>query len=184
MNLMKLLPPVYERNDTMKELQGILSDKINSLASDFDKTIDQCFVSTATDLLNRYEKIYGLSVDITKSNQFRRERILAKAKGVGTVTKKMLEEVAASYSNGEVEVIENFKDYSFVIKFVGLKGIPANIADLTITIEEIKPAHLAVNFEYTYTTCQMLIDWTLTCSNAKNITCMELKTYEGAMRGI
>ena len=152
MDLMRLLPPVYEKNDTMKELQGILSSRINALAADFDKTINQCFVSTATDLLSRYEKIYGLSVGVTKSNQFRRERIKARAKGVGTVTKKMLEEVAASYSNGEVEVIESYEDYSFIVKFVGVKGIPANMADLTLTIEEIKPAHLAFSFEYTYNT--------------------------------
>lgn len=152
MNLMSLLPSVYDKNDTMKELQEILSSKINSLASNFDKTIDQCFVSTATDLLSRYEKVYGLSVDVSKSNEFRRERIKARAKGVGTVTKQMLKDVATSYSNGEVEVIENYEDCSFIVKFVGVKGIPANMADLTITIEEIKPAHLAFTFEYTYNT--------------------------------
>ncbi len=152
MNLMNLLPPVYDKNDTMKELQEILSGKINKLASNFDKTIDQCFVSTASDLLSRYEKVYGLSVDVSKSDAFRRERIKARAKGVGTVTKQMLEDVAASYSNGEVKVIENYEDYSFVVKFVGVKGIPANMADLTLTIEEIKPAHLAFTFEYTYNT--------------------------------
>jgi uncharacterized protein YmfQ (DUF2313 family) len=152
MDLINLLPPIYDKNKTMKELQGVLSDEVNKLASNFDKTIDQCFVDTATDLLSRYEKIYGLSVDVTKSNTFRRERIKARAKGIGTVTKKMLEEVAASYSNGDVEVIENFEDYSFIVKFVGVKGIPANMADLTLTIEEIKPAHLAFTFEYTYNT--------------------------------
>ncbi len=152
MDLMNYLPPVYDKNNTMKELQGILSDEINTLVADFDNTIDQCFVSTATDLLSRYEKIYGLTVDVTKSDTFRRERIKARAKGVGTVTKKMLEDVAFSYSNGEVEVIENFEDYSFIVKFVGVKGIPVNMADLTLTIEEIKPAHLAFTFEYTYNT--------------------------------
>lgn len=152
MNLMEYLPPVYSDNLTMKELQGILSNKINSLASNFNQTIDQCFVDTATDLLSRYEKIYGLTVDATKSKTFRRERIKARAKGVGTITKQMLEDVAVSYSNGEVEVIENPEDYSFIVKFVGTKGIPVNMADLTLTIEEVKPAHLAFSFEYTYNT--------------------------------
>lgn len=160
MDLINLLPPVYDKNDTMKELQGVLSNEINKLASNFDKTIDQCFVDTATDLLSRYEKIYGLTVDVTKSNTFRRERIKARVKGVGTVTKKMLEEVAASYSNGDVEVIENFEDNSFIVKFVGVKGVPVNMADLTLTIEEIKPAHLAFTFEYTYNTWNDISDIT------------------------
>lgn len=150
MDLMKLLPSIHDKNDTIKELQGVLSCEINKLASDFDKTIDQCFVSTATDLLSRYEKVYGISVDVSKSDSFRRERIKARAKGIGTVTKKMLEDVAASYSNGEVEVIENYENYSFIVKFIGVKGIPANMADLTLTIKEISPAHLAFTFEYTY----------------------------------
>mgnify|MGYP001009127868 FL=1 len=89
---------------------------------------------------------------MSKSNEFRRERIRAKIRGIGTVTKQMIEVVAKSYSNGEVEVIENPADYSFKIKFVGVRGIPANMADLTLTIEEIKPAHLAYTFEFTYIT--------------------------------
>ena len=152
MDLMNYLPPVYENNETMIELQHILSSKINLLATDRDKIINECFIGTASNLLSRYEKLYGLTVDITKSDTFRRERLKARAKGTGTVTKQMLENVAASYSNGEVEVIENIEDYSFVVKFVGTKGIPANMADLTLTIEEIKPAHLSFTFVYTYST--------------------------------
>ncbi len=152
MELISYLPPVYENNETMKELQQILSTKINLLAANRDKVLNQCFIATASDLLSRYEKLYGLTVDISKSNTFRRERIKARAKGTGTVTKEMLENVAASYSNGEVEVIENIGDYSFIVKFVGTKGIPANMADLTLTIEEIKPAHLSFTFEYIYRT--------------------------------
>ncbi len=160
MDLMELLPTTYEENNTMKELQGILSSKLNLLASNQEKLLNQCFIDTASDLLSRYERLYGLTVDITKSDTFRRERIKARAKGVGTVTKHMLEDVAASYSNGEVEVIENIADYSFKVKFVGTKGIPANMADLTITIEEIKPAHLSFTFEYTFNTWNDILHMT------------------------
>lgn len=152
MDLMELLPNYYRGNVTMEKLQSILSKKIQALANDLNETIDQCFVNTATALLSRYEKIYGLQVDVTKSNEFRRERIRAKIRGVGTVTKEMLKAVARSYSNGEVEVIEDSANYRFIIKFVGTLGIPANMADLILTIEEIKPAHLAYTFEYTYRT--------------------------------
>lgn len=180
MDLMELLPPVYEENETMKEAQALISAQINKLASDLNTTIDQCFIDTATHLLSRYERIYGLTVDTSKSNQFRRERIKAKAKGVGTITKKMLEDVAASYSNGEVEVIENPENYSFIVKFVGTRGIPANMADLTLTIEEIKPAHLAFTFEYTFLTWgefdeynKIWAEW-----DALNLTWDELEVYK------
>ena len=93
----------------MEALQGILTEKINELANDLNETIDECFVNTASALLSRYEEIYGLQVDVTKSDEFRRERIMAKIRGIGTVTKQMIIDTAASYSNGEVEVIEDTK---------------------------------------------------------------------------
>lgn len=156
MDLMTLLPDYYNDNLTMEELQGIIGANITNLAASFNETIDECFVNTASSLLSRYEKIYGLEVDVSKGDEFRRERIRAKIRGIGTVTKQMIIDTAASYSNGEVEVIEDPANYSFKIKFVGTIGIPANMADLTLTIEEIKPAHLAFTFEYVYNTNQVL----------------------------
>lgn len=167
MNLMEHLPSYYEGSKTMEELQEILTVKAEEAALKFQETVNQCFINTATALLSRYEKIYGIKVDVTKSDGFRRERILAKARGTGTVTKKMLAETASAYSNGEVEVIEDVENNHFTVKFVGTKGIPANMADLTLTIEEIKPAHLSFTFEYTYNT------W----KDVKNITWQEAKAY-------
>lgn len=160
MELLSLLPEYYRDNKTMEELQSILSADIDKITNGLNKTIDQCFVNTATSLLSRYEKIYGIQVDVSKSAEFRRERIRAKIRGVGTVTKQMIEAVARSYSNGEVEVIEDPANYSFKVKFVGTKGLPPNMADLTLTIEEIKPAHLAFVFEYVYRTHKELSGYT------------------------
>jgi len=178
MELMSLLPEYYRNNKTMKELQGILSTDINKLVSSFNETIDQCFVNTATSLLSRYEKIYGIQVDVSKSNEFRRERIRAKIRGVGTVTKKMIEATARSYSNGEVEIVEDTANYKFIIKFVGTRGLPPNMADLTLTIEEIKPAHLAYEFEFIYRIHGELASYTHAELNA--YTHAELR--EGEMR--
>lgn len=158
--LMELLPDYYRGNKTMEELQGILSTDIEELAAHFSEAIDQCFVSTATALLSRYEVIYGLTVDVAKSDTFRRERLIARARGTGTVTSKMIKDVAMSYSNGEVDVIEYPGEYRFVVKFVGTKGLPPNMADLTVTIEEIKPAHLSYTFEYVYRTHAELTSYT------------------------
>ncbi len=179
MDLINLLPDYYKGNQTMEELQRILSGDINSLVTNFNETIDQCFVNTATSLLSRYEKIHGLQVDVSKSDEFRRERIRAKIRGTGTVTKQMIINVAQSYSNGEVEVTENPANYSFKIKFVGTRGIPANIADLTLTIEEIKPAHLSFSFEYSYMTWNEFEGYNKTWNqwDSLNLTWDEFETY-------
>lgn len=183
MSLMELLPPYYNGNKTMEELQGILTDKINALANDLNETIDECFVNTASALLSRYEKIYGLQVDVSKSDEFRRERIRAKIRGIGTVTKQMIVDTAASYSNGEVEVIEDPANYKFTIKFVGVRGIPANMADLTLTINEIKPAHLAFEFEYTWIIWDEFDGYNKTWDewDALNLTWDEFEVYREVM---
>ncbi len=176
---MTLLPDYYKGNLTMEELQNILGKDINDLEDGLNETINQCFVNTASALLSRYEKIFGIQVDVNKSDDFRRERIRAKIRGTGTVTKQMIANAAAAYSNGEVEVIENSENYSFIIKFTGAKGIPANISDLTITIEEIKPAHLTFSFEYTWITWnefdnynKMFDEW-----DELNLSWNEFETY-------
>lgn len=152
MELIKLLPEYYDENVTMQTLQSILSKETDDLETGLSDTISECFASTASVLLSRYENLLGLTIDVTKENDYRRERICAKLAETGTTTKEMIESVSKSYSNGEVEVIEDNANSRFVIRFVGTLGIPGNMADLKLTIEEIKPAHLAVEYEYIYNT--------------------------------
>ncbi|MBE5991887.1 MAG: DUF2313 domain-containing protein [Paenibacillaceae bacterium] len=161
MDLMTLLPNYYDQNETMKKLQEILSSESDKLDIQLSTVIAECFVNTASTMLSRYERIYGIEIDISKSKTFRRERIKAKIAGVGTTTKQMIQNVSASYSNGDVEVIEDNENSKFTIKFVGTLGVPDNLADLKLTIEEIKPAHLDVTYEYVYNTWENLkrITW-------------------------
>ena len=151
-DLMKYLPGYWQENITMKELQEILGVEVVALIDSFAFAIDQPFIDTATTGLSRYEKILGLETDVKKSYAYRRERIKAKMMGSGTTTKQMIINVASAFSNGDVEVFEYPEEYRFVVKFIGVKGIPGNMKDLTLTIEEIKPAHLAFSYEYTYNT--------------------------------
>ena len=57
-----------------------------------------------------------------------------------------------SFSGGEVEVNPHLEEDYFVIKFVSTKGIPPKIEDLYNLIEEIKPAHLDVEYGFKYNT--------------------------------
>lgn len=152
MELIKLLPDYYGRNKTMCLLQEILSDETGKLEGRLSQAILECFASTAGMLLSRYERLYGIEVDVSQPDEYRRERIRAKLTGAGTTTKEMIRLVASSFSNGEVEIIEDNRNSRFVVKFVGTVGVPSNMDGLTVAIEDIKPAHLAFTYEYVYNT--------------------------------
>ena len=86
----------------------------------------------------------------------------------------MMKNVAQAFSGGEVDILENFSDYSFIVQFIGIKGIPKNMQGLIDMIETIKPAHLGYSFKYTYTVWNFLSK--LTWQNNK--TWDDLKIYE------
>jgi hypothetical protein len=104
---------------------------------------------------------------------------LAKKRGNGVTTKKMLKNAAEAFSGGEVEIIENFEDYSFIVKFVGIKGIPKNLTLFKNMIEEIKPAHLNYELAFTYTVWSMVMATDNTWNDFSSKTWVELMTYEG-----
>ncbi|MDU6856069.1 MAG: putative phage tail protein [Clostridiales bacterium] len=149
-DLMKYLPTYWHEIEQMKVLQEILGKNLAEVIAFKQDLFNQMFIETATWGLSRWEKIFDLPIEIEKNYSFRRERIKAKIRGAGTTTKQLIINIASAFSNGEVEVIEYPNEYRFVVKFVGVKGVPANMKDLTSSIEEVKPAHLAFTFEYTY----------------------------------
>lgn len=117
-----------------------------------NETLNQFFVDTSTYTLERWEKDLGIPVNNSKPDDYRRSVIKSKLRGSGTITVSLIKNVSESFTNGEVEVIEQPSLYSFTIKFVGTIGIPPNLEDLQNAIEEIKPAHLAIVYEMIYNT--------------------------------
>ena len=110
----------------------------------YDKSIidllNQCYVDTATWGLKFWEEFLGIITDESKAVDYRRSAIKAKLRGTGTITVKLIENVA-----------ESFQPFTFEVKFVGSRGIPPNLDDLKNAINEIKPAHLCVQYTFTYT---------------------------------
>ena len=116
-----------------------------------EDTINQCFVVSATWGLERWERVLGIETNLQLSFEQRREVIIAKICGQGTTTMEMIKNTAAVFSGGDVDVIEDNAHSRFIVRFVGAKGIPRNIRGFIEMLEEIKPAHLAYEFEYRYT---------------------------------
>ncbi len=148
--LLSYMPGYYKTSKVVDNLNNANALELNNYHQKLEEVFNQFFINTADFSLEKWEKELGLVVDNSYNTEFRRSRIMSKIRGQGTVTINLIKAVSESYANGEVDVIENNSDYSFAVKFVGLKGIPPNLDDLKKAIEDIKPAHLAVVYEFTY----------------------------------
>ncbi len=118
----------------------------------------QLNVDTATWALPIYETELGIAVDPSKSYSERRAVIKSKMRGVGQVDAALIKLVVDSWTNGDVNV--SFADSTITITFTSVIGIPENISDVEIAIEEIKAAHLAVLYVYLYNTYGVLSAFT------------------------
>lgn len=150
---------------------GTLNYKIEDL-------IKQGFIDTATWSLYLWEEEYGLNINKLLSYEDRREIVKAKKRGCGTTTIEMIKNTAEAFSGGEVRVIPHNEEYYFVVRFIGIKGIPRNMAAFKEMLETIKPAHLAYKFEYTYNTWGMVKDSGLTWEVAKTKDWNVIKIYD------
>lgn len=148
--------PAYAGSDEAKSIQESYQAEIERLSAAAESNNSQLFVATASAALSEWEKMLGIPSDTSVSDSVRRERITSKLRGAGTTTKAMVESVAESYYNGEVEVGEHNGEYYFDIKFLSTRGKPPGLDQLKAAIEEIKPAHLGVVYIFTYTTHQEL----------------------------
>ncbi|EHQ92125.1 YmfQ family protein [Desulfosporosinus youngiae] len=175
-DLMRYLPEYYQSVREMKKLQETASNELGLFLFSMNDLLDQCFVDTATWGLAYWESELGLETEPTKSIERRREQIKAKLRGSGTTTKQMIKDTAIAFSGGEVDVIEYPSEYRFEVRFIGTKGIPTNMPGFMAMIEQIKPAHLAYSFKYSYTWWDSLKHLAWNGVNVMNWN--ELKVYE------
>lgn len=149
-DLMLQLPEFY-RGASFAELQRVLGEMCRRAGEDLEAVLDQLWPQTASGWgLELWEAAYGIQTDLSRDLEFRRTRVISKLRGQGTPTAELIQAVASSFANGQVEIVEHSDQYYFVLKFTSVLGVPPNIDDLTAAINDIKPAHLAFIYEYVF----------------------------------
>ena len=148
-------PDFYAGSPEFVDMQDALEPEALALWTARDGLMDQLCVNTATWGLQYWEQTLGITVEQGKDLEYRRSRIRSKLRGSGVTTVALIESVAESFSNGDVAVTEYPQAYRLEIKFVGTIGIPPNLEDLTASLREILPAHLAWDYVMVYNTWDM-----------------------------
>lgn len=174
--MLEKMPGYYRKSKVMNDLIHSIENEFERLKQETILTENQFFVILSDRDIKNHEEDVGLVPDTSADIETRRGRILSKLRGTGTVTKTMMKNVAASFVNGYIEIIEYPSEYCFAVKFTSKTGVPYNIADIQAMIEEIKPAHLAVEYIFTYRLWQdvlALADW----QETKSYTWERLLTF-------
>lgn len=152
-----------------KELIKVVSKVArNSLQKDLIRTLDLICTYAKDDiekykeliLINffneeqvaKYENFMGLEYKSGWTLQDRKDRIIYTLLSKNTFTPAVLKEQAKIFTNGEIDVVEHFNNYSFTIKFTSVVGIPNNIENFKNFVYINKPAHLNFDIEFRYNT--------------------------------
>ncbi|WP_052016780.1 MULTISPECIES: YmfQ family protein [unclassified Paenibacillus] len=148
--LFSYLPSYYETSRVMQADMQSKGTEMDLLYQAIDETLDQFFVRTATWGLDFWEQELGIETDRLKPVEQRRAVVESKLRGAGKFSGRLVANVAEAYAGGKVDVTFQPEAWSFTVSFVDTMGIPPNIDDLKRAIDELKPAHMAVEYEYRY----------------------------------
>lgn len=176
--MLEKMPGYYRKSKAMNDLVHSIENEFERLKAETTLTENQFFVILSERNIKNHEEDVGLIPDTSADIETRRSRVLSKLRGTGTVTKTMMKNVAASFVNGDIEIIEYPSEYCFAVKFTSKTGVPYNIADIQAMIEEIKPAHLAVEYIFTYRLWQDILDEIQIWTTAKNYSWEWMLTFE------
>lgn len=158
--MLSSLPGYYTNSQVIDAILNTVTAELRDLEYQADMLENSLFIDSVVENITRWEQDLGLGSDPRIPYDQRRARVRAKLQALGTSTSQMISQVAAAYTNTELEVIEDNANYHFQVKFTGIKGIPPHLDDLTMMLNEIKPAHLGFSYEFTYNNWDFLTDKT------------------------
>lgn len=149
--------PLYERKSRMfNDILLSYDYEFRTLEQRLVVTERNLYIDTAVESLPIHERDLNIRILPHLTYDQRREQIESRYRAAfDQTTEETIKEVAAAYSNGEVEVNETATVGIYEIKFTG-KGVPDNIEGLRQVLEVIMPAHLGFEFAYTYATWREL----------------------------
>lgn len=149
------------RNSLMKDLFNSIEMQVDIGRKDISQYNTYTFIIDSTEeTISRWEKFMELKPVDNYSLQDRIERVIYTIQAKGIFTPSFLKEQAKLFANGEIEVIENFNDYHFIISFTSVIGIPPNMDNFKEMVDLNKPAHLTYEVRIRYRTWGELLPYT------------------------
>ena len=141
------------RNSLMEDLFNSIKIQVDTGKDDIGQYNTYAFIVDSTEeTISRWEKFMKLKPMENYTLQDRIERVIYTIQAKGIFTPSFLKEQAKIFTNGEIEVIENFNEYHFIISFTSVIGIPPNMDNFKEMVDLNKPAHLTYEIRIRYRT--------------------------------
>ena len=141
------------RNSLQEDLIRTLDLICEYAKNDIQKYKELLFIAFFNEQqVANYERFMELDYKNGWSLQDRKDRIIYTLLSKNIFTPHVLKDQAKIFTNGEIEVIEDYGNYSFTIKFTSVVGIPQNLDNFKNFIYINKPAHLNFKIEFRYNT--------------------------------
>ena len=150
-NMLASLPTAYRKDAWVIALLSAIAGVDDAQRADAEETAQQMFLDSMTWALAIEERIAGITPAAGAGVEERRSVLQAKWRSAtGKCDVDLIQRVCDSWQNGEVDV--DFVDGEIVLRFVGAYGVPDAdaLAALKAAVQEVIPAHLAVQYLYRY----------------------------------
>lgn len=159
------------RNSLMQDLYNALVISFFNAQKDAESLQENIFIENATEeVIKQWETFMGLQERKDYTMQDRENRIIYTLRTKGIFTKEFLKSQARIFTNGEIEIIEDFANYSFEIVFTSIVGRPPNLENFKNMVEINKPAHLNYSLKFRYNTHGELFEHKLTHQSLEQYT--------------
>nr|DAH06884.1 MAG TPA: tail protein [Caudoviricetes sp.] len=171
------LPNYYRKSRVVKDLYMVVQKLLDKVSEDIAVEDLKLFITT-TDDFALHEKDVGLP-EVIADNETKRARVIARLQGNRLLTKPEFEDLIWIYDKTGCTVTEDFANYTVTILFSGRTGIPYNLEQIKEAVEEVKPAHIQINYAFLHNTWgdvkRKLGIW----NDAKTLTWGNAQNYDG-----
>ena len=140
-DILAYLPEFLQKSPLFKGTNDADSKEHETIRTDLQDLLDQCFISSATWGLAVWEQTLGLQTVTTNSYDLRRKQIINKLQSKQTSTLKLMDQIVNTYGYGYIE--GHYDEYYFNIYTTVTDS--AQIKKMKQDVMLYKPAHLGVN---------------------------------------
>lgn len=171
--IINFINKIFRNDDISMCITKITDTAIENIEIKIDEIKSNIFLDTSTWGLNIFEKELELEYVADKTIDERKSIINAKWRGAGKLTLELIQDTVKAYTKNAVDLRFNS---TIVIDFSSKIGKPKDIDSLFKSIEDIKPAHLGIEYIFRYRVWKDLEPFTW--GSLKNSTWTDVRENE------